>query len=167
MASENNSGTIFMLIGGAALVYWFMSQQSNETIGPDLQQPNKGPAPAPPASSYPSNSPAANPPAAAVDPSSGKVPQQGNYASDPVVPIPALLVRAAGTGSQNVDEWNYWYQQILGGAQQPDPLTFLPEGFDRTQNISATDYVRYRGLGRVTGNRYQAQASRIIRQSSF
>lgn len=162
MASENNNGTIFMLVGGAALLYWFMSQQSDDAIGGTLSPiaPNAGATQPPAGASVDTKGPL---PVPKTDPPAGN-PQT----SDPLVPLPGLLVRIAGTGSQNVDEWNYHYQMgVANGAQQPDPLTFLPEGFDRSQNMSATDYVRYRGLGRVASARYVPQASRIIRQSNF
>lgn len=177
---KDNSGMLYLLLGGAALVYWYMSQQPEDAVngqpagsanGAPLQPPlqGKGPTPAPPISSYPVNPmvPVSIAPATPVDAQNNKLPPQGHYASDPVVPLAARLVAQAQSGSQNVDEWNYHYQQLQGGAEQPDPLTFLPEGFDRTQNISATDYIRYRGLGRAAGNRYTPQASRIIRSSSF
>lgn len=188
---KNDNGMLYLLLGGAALVFWYMSQQPEDAINGQPQNANangaplqpssgannlqsKGPSPAPPASSYPITpvvpSPLGSPnTGSAGDVPPGKIPPQGNYAYDPVVPLAARLVAQAGSGSQNVDEWNYHFQQIQGGAEQPDPLTFLPEGFDRTQNISATDYVRYRGLGRATAsnNRYTPQASRIIRNSSF
>lgn len=161
MPAESNNGTIFMLLGGAALLYWFMSQQSDDAIRPVQQGTpvSKGPFPVssttPPVNTSPvpeTKNPASAPPAA----------------FDPIVPLPARLVRIAGSGSQNVDEWNWHYQHgIANGAEQPDPDTFMPAGYDRSQAISATDYVRYRGLGRASGNRYQAQASRIVRQSTF
>jgi len=120
---------LLIMLGGGALLLWWLNQQQEQ-----------------PATATPYPATGTQPGTTTTPPPTTTTPPATNTMTK--TNLQKLVELAGKADDLDADEWNY-YQAVIMGMQQPEPERFLPADFPRKGKMTAADYLRYRGLGRV------------------